>query len=484
MRFPLALKVSAWLLLNLALLVALAAGLLVAQGGFNWSALVEGPPGRRIQDLAEATAGEMHSQSPSGRAATLARFSETHGVSVAFFGEGGETLAGNRADIPAEFRGMFGPPRPRRPPQFQGPPADDEPGEPPGPPEDPQLRPAQRQQRMLIHTGDPAAFWLAVRVKPPEASRQGVILVLRVPTFGRLLKLLDLTPWLWIGAGAVVVSLLFWLPFVRSLTRDLGRLTRATEAIADGRFDTRVTGQRRDELGALGGSVNRMAGRLDRLVTGQKRFLGDIAHELGSPLGRMQVSVSILEQRAGPELHNAITDVREEVEHMSALVGELLAFTKAGMRARDAALSPVPLASLVARVIAREAADDAVHVDLPADLAVRADADLLARALGNLVRNALRHAGRSAAITLRTETAADAVLIIVEDEGPGVPPDALARLGEPLFRPEAARSRETGGAGLGLAIVKSCAEACGGGVRFENREPHGFRAILRLSPSA
>jgi two-component system sensor histidine kinase CpxA len=131
-------------------------------------------------------------------------------------------------------------------------------------------------------------------------------------------------------------------------------------------------------------------------------------------------------------------------------------------------------------VVSREAADDAVRIVLPDAITVHADADLLARAIGNLVRNAIRHAGRAASITLRAETVGRAVFIIVEDEGPGVPPEALARLGEPLFRPEAARSRETGGAGLGLAIVKSCAEACGGDVHFENREPRGFRAILRL----
>ena len=68
MRFPLALKVSGWLLLNLVLLVALAAGLLVAQGGLTWNALVEGPPGRRIQDLAEATAANLHNLSPEKRA--------------------------------------------------------------------------------------------------------------------------------------------------------------------------------------------------------------------------------------------------------------------------------------------------------------------------------------------------------------------------------------------------------------------------------
>lgn len=511
MRFPLALKVSIWLLLNLALLGVLAAGFLVSQGGFNWSALVEGPPGRRLQVLADATAGDLRGLPPARRNEILAEFAESRGVTAAIIGASGQILTGTLADIPAEITGMIRPrpnqtgpavrPRPlaQPDPNREGPPDVAPEDGPPnaGPPGEDRQAHQVRRQRLLIREGDPAVYWLAARIDRPD--RSPALMVLRVPSFGVLLKLLDLAPWLWTGAAAVGVSLLFWLPFVRGLTRDLGRLNRATEAIADGRFETRVAENRRDEVGALGGSVNRMAGRLDRLVTGQKRFLGDIAHELGSPLGRMQVSVSILEQRADPALHNAINDVREEVEHMSALVGELLAFTQAGLRPRDAALTQVTLAPLVARVLAREAADDAVTVQLPESLAVRADADLLARAIGNLVRNALRHAGRNSQITLRAETergvsmpastvrntttsagSATCVALIVEDEGPGVPPEALARLGEPLYRPEAARTRETGGAGLGLAIVKSCVEACGGSVHFENRTPKGFRVTLRL----
>jgi len=69
----------------------------------------------------------------------------------------------------------------------------------------------------------------------------------------------------------------------------------------------------------------------------------------------------------------------------------------------------------------------------------------------------------------------------IDDDGPGVPAAALARLGEPFFRPESARARETGGVGLGLTIVRSSVAACGGEVRFANREPHGFRAELRLA---
>jgi two-component system sensor histidine kinase CpxA len=96
------------------------------------------------------------------------------------------------------------------------------------------------------------------------------------------------------------------------------------------------------------------------------------------------------------------------------------------------------------------------------------------------VRNALRYAdGGPIAITVQPE--GPQVSIAVEDEGPGVPADALDRLGEPFFRPELARTRESGGVGLGLSIVRSAMQACGGEVRFANRQPRGFRAELRLA---
>src|SRR5205814_8927267 len=125
-------------------------------------------------------------------------------------------------------------------------------------------------------------------VRMPPLERDGrpfpVSLVAHGASALAMMRLLDLKPWL-IFAGAVfVVSLLFWLPLVHSITRALRRLSTATEKIAEGRFDTRVPAQRRDELGQLGHSVNRMAERLDHLVNGQKKFLGDVAHELCSPL--------------------------------------------------------------------------------------------------------------------------------------------------------------------------------------------------------
>jgi two-component system sensor histidine kinase CpxA len=141
----------------------------------------------------------------------------------------------------------------------------------------------------------------------------------------------------------------------------------------------------------------------------------------------------------------------------------------------------VAVEPLAREVAAREAPGHPVHLEFPPELRIAADADLLRRALGNLVRNAARYGGSGTPITLRGVTAAGRVTLAVEDEGPGVPAADLDRLGEPFFRPELARTREGGGVGLGLAIVRASVAACGGEVRFANRTPRGFRAELTLA---
>ena len=510
LAFPLSVKVSLWLLLNLVLLAAVGLAFVVTQSGFGWDALITGPAGNRLQAVANVIAAELRADPARAREDIIARFSEAYGVEFSLFQNNGRRLAGPDALPPGpvlaritEARGLglgqrgggppgqFGPPGPG--PRGNGPPPNNQPGglqapDPlrPGPPPAGPGDPGDpRAGRFLVRSTDPVGYWAGVRLPPlpagPGGGQLGATLILHTTSLGGTALLLDFQPWLVAGAVALILSVLFWLPLVHSITRALGQLTSATEEIAEGRFDARVDESRRDELGRLGGAVNRMAGRLDQLVTGQKRFLGDIAHELGSPVGRMQLGVGILEDSAPPALQPAVADVREEVQQMSVLVGELLAFTQAGLKPRDAELALVELAPLVARVLAREAAASRVAVTVPAGLLVEADEALLARALGNLVRNALRYAGDAGPITLTASTEETEVVIAVEDCGPGVPAETLERLGEPFYRPELARTRETGGAGLGLAIVKSSLEACRGTVTFSNREPHGFRAEVRLA---
>ncbi len=483
--FPLSLKVTVWLLLNLLLLGTAAIAFLVAQGGLSWDSIVAGTPGQRLHDFSAVISGEVAAATNAGRNAVLDRFSQAYHADFLLVRNHGAVIAGPAIPIPTEVRqrideGPLGPPR------LLDSPAANEVGpgfrshRPDGLPRG-APRPGPRG-RFLVHITEPTGWWLGFRVPFPEDGGPPVqaTLVVRAHSLWGVMLLLNLETWLLVGASVLVLSVLFWLPLVRSITRHLRALTAATEQIADGRFETRVPANRRDELGRLGHSVNSMAARLDTLVNGQKRFLADVAHELGSPIARLQVAVEILETRADPRLREQVADIHEEVQQMAELVGELLAFTKAGMRVREATLIPVNVDTTIAKVIAREDPAKRVTTSAAPSLQVMADEALLVRAVGNLVRNALRYAGDSGTISLAARRENGRVAITVEDEGPGVPAAALDRLGEPFYRPELARTRETGGVGLGLTIVRSSVTACEGQVQFSNRVPRGFRAEIRL----
>jgi two-component system, OmpR family, sensor histidine kinase CpxA len=535
--YPLSLKVSLWLMANLLLLAALGLGLLVVQGGLGWSALVAGPSGDRMQRLANVIAGEVSSAGTmEARNAVLARFGSAYDVDFSLFNFEQAQLAGKPVELPPEvkarmesftrggrggdFRRGSGegdgqrtsesgnrPPRegnervssggdrplpPITVPEKPAPPPETirrEGVAPPAAAATPAAGAAPAEfpaGRFVVRTGSPSTYWVGLRVYYQGTERPRtypVRLIVRVESFWTLLHVLNLQSWVLAGGGVLALSVMFWLPLVRGITRSIGQLTAATEQIAEGNFTARVTAERRDEIGRLGDSVNRMAARLDAHMTGQKRFLGDVAHELCSPLARLQMASGILADQAPEKLQDTVSDLREEVQQMSTLVNELLAFTKAGLRPRDVALTSVPLAPLVQAVLAQEDATTRVGVIVPPTLQVRAEPDLLSRALANLVRNAIRYAGDAGPISLSAAREGERVVVAVEDSGAGVPPADLDRLGEPFFRPELARTRESGGVGLGLAIVRNSVTACGGEVRFSNRQPRGFRAEIRLAAS-
>ncbi len=108
---------------------------------------------------------------------------------------------------------------------------------------------------------------------------------------------------------------------------------------------------------------------------------------------------------------------------------------------------------------------------------------LLLRALSNVIRNAIRYAGDQGPITISAQRQSSVVEISVADRGPGLPEAELEEVFAPFYRPESARTRETGGAGLGLAIVRTCVEACRGTVSCRNRVPHGLEVTIRLGAS-
>jgi two-component system sensor histidine kinase CpxA len=479
-----------------------------AQFGAASNQIFAGIAEPRVQALVERVSAELRAQSDAHWERVLAGHTKALGVEFSLYDGEMRLVAGPRQDLPEElakrvrneltphvlnrpadrsppgdgplFGELLGLPMP--PPQGRPPPR----GGPEPPPMDPDLT---SYPKVTAHTSNPSAYWVVARV-PVMQSERGwlpLLLVMRSTSLTAGGLFFDPKPWLFAALAVLLVSALIWVPLALGLTRSLWRLRTVTGRIAEGDFGVDVPdSSRADELGELGRSVRLMAERLEGHVTGQKRLMGDIAHELCSPIARMQASLGILEQTGAPDekQQRYLQKVGSELQHMSTLVNELLSFSKASLK-RELNLQPVNVAALVGSVLQREDVDAALfRAEVPRLITVNADPTLLARALGNLVRNSQRYAGGAGPIEILALEQGARVLLVVRDHGPGVPENALPRLFDPFFRPDAARSRESGGVGLGLAIVKSCVEACGGTVAARNREEGGLEIALLLQAVA
>lgn len=197
-------------------------------------------------------------------------------------------------------------------------------------------------------------------------------------------------------------------------------------------------------------------------------------------IATIQFGLANLERRLEEQHREPVADIQEEVQHMSALVNELLSFSRAGMQT-NVKLVPVNVAATVERVLEREAPEAATAaVAVDAGLNVFADGEYLFRALSNVVRNAVRYAGGAGPIRISARAVEGLVHISVADSGPGVPEAALQEIFAPFFRVDPSRNQETGGVGLGLAIVQASIEACRGAVACRNLKPAGFEVEIRL----
>ena len=479
LRLPLFTRILLWFFLNLTLLAAGFILLIRAQFAFDRDFLLTASAAERLESLGEEIAAAVNSLPHQQANAIVSRYDQTYHVRFYVFDPLGRPLAGEPSRLPPEVheRAVRRPPpmrRPQPPPDVEAPNPDGAPEPPPAgppPPDGGNRNPAH----ILIRAGNPPRYWAAVRTP----SQFAVIIESDSFTGGGLF--LDLRPWIVAVFGGAIFSALFWLPFVRGITHSVAQMTHATQQIAEGRFDVRVDARRGDELGTLGQAINGMAQRLDGFVTGQKRFLGDIAHELCSPLARLRVALGILEERTDAMQQPDVARANEQAGEIAALVNELLSFSKASLGARQIKLQPVSLHDVVDTVMRREATDGAhVEVNIAPELRAEADPELLTRAVANLVRNAVRYAGAAGPITVSAERRDGQVTLIVADQGPGIPEPELPRIFDPFYRLDASRDRQTGGVGLGLAIVKTCVEACQGTVVALNRAPHGLQVTITL----
>ena len=473
LRLPLYLKILLWFGVNLLVLALLVFGFLSMQFRMSLDWMLSGEAGERIAAIGDTMTDKL-SRLPEKEWPEMLHYYETqYDVTFALFSSSGVQVMGKRVQVPAEVQ-----PRliDRRSPGDRPPPRRPPPGASRNRPPD-----APPKPRFLLRGGNPAHYWAGIHLDLTQQSDNRpltLIMVSNTITGGGLF--FDLWPWLGLAAAALLLSALVWMPFVRGITGFIRRLNHAAGRIAQGNFGERIPLSRNDELGELSSSVNTMAAQLGEYVAEQRRITADVAHELCSPIARMQMALGVVEQRSTPEQAGYLKKLDSELQHMARLVEEVLAFSKAETLPERETAEDIHLRDLIVAVIAREAPEADIQLNVPTELHVHSLRDALDRAIGNILRNAARYAADSGPIQIHANQQDGKTTIRISDQGPGVSQEALPRLFEPFYRPEAARRRTTGGSGLGLAITKRCIEACRGTVTAKLRAPTGLEIVISI----
>lgn len=291
-------------------------------------------------------------------------------------------------------------------------------------------------------------------------------------------------PWLHVIAGTIasvlVSALLAWY-----MARPIRTLREAFDAAAAGELDTRVAprmGRRRDEIADLGRDFDVMAERLQRLIAGQRRLLHDVSHELRSPLARLHAAVGLLRQDPA-ELDQALARIEREAARLDELVGEVLTLARLDSGAIGDPSDEVDLANLVAEIVEdakfeAQAEGKTVTLAHADDVLLAGRQPLLARAVDNVLRNAVRYTAPATAVRVELRRQGERAVLTISDCGPGIRSEEIANMFEPFFR--AGRAFDGKGFGLGLAIAKRAVDVHHGKISAGNLESGGLRVTIEL----
>jgi signal transduction histidine kinase len=279
----------------------------------------------------------------------------------------------------------------------------------------------------------------------------------------------------------------------RYLTGPIVKLRTATQQLATGNLSARATTtRRRDEISALVVDFNRMAGRIESLVSSQRQLIADISHELRSPLARLSVALALARQRANQESTKALDRIELEADRLNDMIGNLLLLARMESGTPASEKIVVNIADLLKEVAAdadfeARSRNCAVHLGTADECTANGSPGLLRSAFENVVRNAVRYTAEGTTVQIDLHCVSDkgsaSAVVTVRDHGPGVPEEEIGNLFRPFYRLDASRERETGGTGLGLAITDRAVRLHGGSATAQNAPGGGLLVRISLPAS-
>jgi two-component system sensor histidine kinase BaeS len=284
----------------------------------------------------------------------------------------------------------------------------------------------------------------------------------------------------------VLLSALASVLLARHFRRPIGQLAKGAEALAGGHYAVRLPESRSDELGSLARHFNALAQQLDSMEAARRQWVADTSHELRTPLAVLRAQLEALQDGVRSATPETVDAMLRQVLALNKLIDELYALARADVGALDCKPTPQDLwrlASEEARTFEERLRGAGIALELgaaPPALPVLCDPDRLRQVLDNLLENSLRYTAAGGRVALHAHAAKRQMFLAIDDSAPGVPDEALARLGERFYRVDASRSRAHGGAGLGLALCRRLLEAQGGDLNFGHSPLGGLRVILSL----
>ncbi|WP_427164599.1 HAMP domain-containing sensor histidine kinase [Streptomyces sp. C1-1] len=293
--------------------------------------------------------------------------------------------------------------------------------------------------------------------------------------------------WGWVAAaaaGALALALgVSWF-VTRRLTAPVVRVAATARALAAGDRTARARVDAPGELGDLAHAFDAMADDVGHAEQARHRLAADVAHELRTPLASLQAGLEELRDGYADPSAQRLASLHDQALRLGRIIDDLGELAEAESARLSLHLAEVDVTALARAAVAEREAELRTAgltvriVPDPAPLLVRADADRLHQALGNLLSNAARHCRPGDSVTVTTSSTPAEALVEVADTGPGIPGDELPHVFERLWR--GAHARTVGGSGIGLAVVKELVTAHGGTVTADSEPGRGTRMTLRL----
>jgi signal transduction histidine kinase len=279
-----------------------------------------------------------------------------------------------------------------------------------------------------------------------------------------------------LGMGLTLLLLAY--AAVTWLFRPIRAIRVGAEHIGRGNFDYRISNIRGDQLGDLATDINRLAGDVESMLDAKRALLLGISHELRTPLSRMRLGLEFFDDKENVE------SLKAEIVEMEKIVASLLEAERLNVRHSQLTRTNVVVAELIKELLddffERDA--DRISVTLPDEpITAYIDEARITLLLKNLIGNALRYTNpEDGPIELVVSVTDDELVMSVTDHGPGLPEDQVARLGEPFYRSDTSRARESGGTGLGLYLATLVANAHDGSLCLLDTNNQGASFEVRI----